>query len=56
MNLKLNHVETVINSSAVLQFMFERKLRTSKHKNYSFATKISNVIMISDLNSLKLAM
>ncbi len=56
MNLKLNHVETVINSSAVLQFMFERKLRTSKHKNYSFVTETNDVIMISDFNSSKSVM
>jgi len=56
MNLKLNHVETVMSSSAVLQFMFERKSRTSKHENYSFITETNDVIMISDFNSSKSVM
>jgi len=56
MNLKLNHVETVMNSSAVLQFMFERKSRKSKHENYSFVTETNDVIMISDFNSSKSVM
>ncbi len=64
MILKTDHVETVFNSSAVLQFDFERRSRSSilllqsrrssivlKNEDSHFMLTASNVVMISDLNS-----
>ncbi len=69
MILKTDHVETVFSSSAVLQFNFERRLRSlilslqlrhssivSKNEDLHFMLSASNVVMISDLNSLMLIM
>ncbi len=65
MTLKTNHVETVFSSSAILQFNFKRKSRllilllqsrhssvVLKNEDSHFMLTASNVIMISDLNSL----
>ncbi len=65
MILKTNHVETVFSSSAVLQFNFKRRSRSSilslqsrcssvmlKNEDSHFMLTASNVIMISDFNSL----
>ncbi len=43
MNLEINHAETVIKSSTVLQFTFKRRSRSSEHENHSFVTKTSDV-------------
>lgn len=43
MNLKIDHAETVMKSSTVLQFTFKRRSRSSEHENHSFSTKISDV-------------
>ncbi len=69
MILKTDHVETVFNSSAVLQFNFERRSRSLilslqsrclsvmlKNENSYFMLTANNVVMISDLNSLMSAM
>ena len=69
MILKTNHVKTVFNSSAVLQFNFKKRSRSLilllqsrhssimlKNEDLHFMLTASNVIMISDLNSLMSAM
>ncbi len=69
MILKTDHVETVFSSSAVLQFNFKRKSRSlilllqSRHSSIMlknedsyFMLIASNVVMISNLNSLMSAM
>ncbi len=63
--LKTDHVETVFNSSAILQFDFERRSRSLilslqsrcssvmlKNEDSHFMLIASDVVMISDLNSL----
>jgi len=65
MILKTDHVETVFSSSTVLQFNFKRKSRSSilslqsrylsimlKNEDSHFMLIASNVVIISDLNSL----
>jgi len=69
MILKTDYVETVFSSSAVLQFNFKRRSRSLilslqsrhssiilKNEDSHFILTASNVIMISDLNSLMLVM
>ncbi len=69
MILKTDYVETVFNSSAVLQFNFKRRSRSSilslqsrhlsvvlKNEDSHFMLIASDVIMISDLNLLMSAM
>ena len=69
MILKTNHVETVFDSSAVLQFNFERRSRSSilslqsrrssvvsKNEDSHFMLTASDVVMTSDLNSSMSAM
>jgi len=43
MNLEIDHAKIVMKSSAVLQFTFKRRLKSSKHENHSFAIKTSDV-------------
>jgi len=43
MNLETDHAKIVMKSSAVLQFTFKKRLKSSKHENYSFAIKTSDV-------------